>query len=72
MLKRTPETIKIFGVTSGDPGSCLLNDSGYGWPLHFSHSSMLCSVKGFCFISLREPGRREELNFNSGLESCLR
>ena len=71
MWKGTLETVKLFGITSGDPGFCLLNYNGYGWPLHFSSSSMLCSVKVFSFISFCEPGEREELNFNSGLESSL-
>lgn len=70
-LKCILEIIKIFGVTRGEPGSCLLNGSGAGWPLHFSCSGMLCSVKDFTFISSCEPGQREELNFNPGIESCL-
>ena len=71
MLKCTLETTKIFGTTCGGPGCCLLNYNGYGWPLHFSCSSKLCSVKVFSFLSLHEPDQREELNFKSGLESCL-
>lgn len=71
MLKCTLETTEIFGITRGDPGSFLLNYNGYGWPLHFSCSSMLCSMKVFSSISFCETGQREELNFNSGLESRL-
>lgn len=41
------------------------------WPLPYSYSTMLCSVKDFTSISFCEPGQKEELNFNPKLESRL-
>lgn len=70
-LKCILEIIKIFGVTRGEPRSCLLNGSAAGWPFTFFCLSMLCSIKDFTFISFCDPGQREELSSNPGLESCL-